>query len=160
MATRKAVRKLGLAALAPTGLRWTEDVGILGLRVAAGSMIAVFHGWHKLTQGLAFLRDGSSWPLLADVEALGLPGPIFGAFAATITQLVGGICVTVGFLTRPAALAIFGSLTVAVFANVAMGDDPQLAAVYAVMFAALTLIGGGRWSIDAVVFGRGKYGAI
>jgi putative oxidoreductase len=96
---------------------------------------------------------GTHWPLLDDVEALGLPFAVVGAFAATVTQLVGGLAVATGFSTRFAALAVAGSLLVAAYSNFLVGKDNQLALLYAVLFAGFTFYGGGRYSADAILFG-------
>jgi putative oxidoreductase len=142
--------------LAPNTGSSVSDFGAALLRLTAGLFLAHYHGWHKLVQGLAYRSRGEAWPLLADVEEIGMPFPVYGAFAATITQLVGGVFVAAGLLTRPAALAVTGSLLVAVYANLRMKKDNQLAALYALLFAGFALYGGGRYSLDAVLFGLGS----
>jgi putative oxidoreductase len=129
-----------------------SHLGILLIRVGAGLFLAVFHGWHKLVQGIAYVQHGTHWPLLEDVELLGTPFPVMAAFAATVTQLLGGLAVAAGFLTRFAAFAITVSLLVAAYSNILMAKDNQLALLYAVVFGGFTLCGGGRYSIDAILF--------
>ena len=125
-----------------------SNSGALVIRLTAGLFIAGFHGWHKLAQGLAYVQHGSHWPLLDDVQGIGLPFPVIGAFAATVTQLLGGLAVAAGFLTRPAAFAVATSLVVAAYSNFLSNKDNQLALLYCLLFAGFALYGGGRYSID------------
>ena len=130
-----------------------SNSGALFIRISTGFFIAGFHGWHKLAQGLAYLQHGSHWPLLDDVEGIGLPFPVIGAFAATVTQLLGGLAVAAGFLTRLAAFAVAMSLVVAAYSNFLSNKDNQLALLYCLLFAGFTLYGGGRYSVDERLFG-------
>ncbi|MDP9291145.1 MAG: DoxX family protein [Verrucomicrobiota bacterium] len=140
--------------LAPNTDCAASHIGALVLRVTAGLFLARYHGWHKLVQGIRHLSREEAWPLLGDVEEIGMPFPVYGAFAATITQLIGGVAVAIGLLTRPAALAVTVSLLVAVYSNVRMKKDNQLAALYALLFVGFSLYGGGRYSLDAILFSR------
>lgn len=147
--------RLILVALTPNTDSVSSNIGALVLRVGVGFFLAGLHGWHKLVQGIEYLQRGTHWPLLEDVELLGTPLPVFAAFAATATQWLGGLAVAAGFLTRFAAFAVTISLLVAAYSNFLMGKDNQLAMLYAVIFAGLTLYGGGRYSVDAILFERG-----
>jgi hypothetical protein len=75
------------------------------------------------------------------------------AFAATVTQLLGGLAVAAGFLTRLAAFAVAMSLVVAAYSNFLSNKDNQLALLYCLLFAGFTLYGGGRYSVDQRLFG-------
>lgn len=140
--------------LAPNPQSKLSHFGALVIRVGVGLFIAGFHGWHKLAQGIAYIQSGTHWPLLEDVQTLGLPLPVVNAFAATIIQLVGGVAVAAGFLTRFAAFAVAVSLCVAAYSNLLTGKDNQLALLYAVIFFGFSLYGGGWYSVDAKLFGR------
>ena len=131
-----------------------SQAGICIVRLAAGLFIAGFHGWPKLLQGLAHVRSGTAWPVLDGIVTLGIPFPTFWAFAATITYLVSGLLVAIGFLTRFAALDVLSTLLMAVYANSQLGRDNQLTLLYTVIFAGFVLCGGGRYSLDALLFGR------
>jgi putative oxidoreductase len=130
-----------------------SNSGALVIRLATGLFIAGFHGWHKLAQGLAYVQHGSHWPLLDDVEGIGLPFPVIGAFAATVTQLLGGLAVAAGFLTRLAAFAVAMSLVVAAYSNFLSHKENQLALLYCLLFTGFALYGGGRYSVDERLFG-------
>jgi putative oxidoreductase len=130
-----------------------SNTGALVIRLSTGLFIAGFHGWHKLAQGLAYVQHGSHWPLLDDVEGIGLPFPVIGAFAATVTQLLGGLAVAAGFLSRLAAFAVATSLVVAAYSNFLSNKENQLALLYCLLFTGFALYGGGRYSVDERLFG-------
>jgi len=130
-----------------------SNCGALIIRLATGLFIAGFHGWHKLAQGLAYVQHGSHWPLLDDVEGVGLPFPVIGAFAATVTQLLGGLAVAAGFLTRLAAFAVAMSLVVAAYSNFLSSKENQLSLLYCLLFTGFALYGGGRYSVDERLLG-------
>ncbi len=142
------------ALLAPNTQTRTSHAGAAVVRVAAGLFLAGLHGWQKVVEGVAYLQSGTAWPLLEDVHLLGLPFPVASAFAATFTQLLGGLALAAGFLTRFAALAVAVSLAVAAYSNLQMGKDNQLALLYALIFFGFALYGGGWYSVDAWLFGR------
>jgi hypothetical protein len=50
---------------------------------------------------------------------------------------------------------MFGSLLVAVYGNLQLGRDSHVAMFYAVLFLGIALCGPGRYSVDALLFGRG-----
>ena len=142
------------ALLAPNAQRRMSHAGAAVIRIGVGLFIAGFHGWHKLIEGVSYLQRGAAWPLLEDVNALGLPWPVAAAFAATFIQFIGGLAIAAGFLTRFAALALAVSLAVAAYSNLQMAKDNQLALLYALIFFGFGLYGGGWYSADAWLFGR------
>jgi putative oxidoreductase len=81
----------------------------------------------------------------ADRPTLGLQG---------IIELVGGILILIGFLTRPVAFVLAGDMAVAYFmAHAPRGFFPmlnggQLAILYCFVFLYLFVAGGGVWSLD------------
>lgn len=119
-----------------------SDTGLLILRVAFGAGM-VYHGYGKVTGDLSKFVEG--------VAALGFPMPFFFAWAAALSEFLGGLFLMAGFLTRPSALLIAFTMAVAAFGRHA--DDPfqkkELALAY--LFAALCLIftGSGRLGADA-----------
>lgn len=58
------------------------------------------------------------------VDSLGFPLPALFAWAAKLSEFVGGICLILGALTRPAALFI--AVTMGVAAFIAHASDPWL----------------------------------
>ncbi len=90
------------------------------------------------------------------VENLGFPAPALFAWLAGFAEAIGGILIAVGFLTRPMALMLAFTMVVAGFMQ--HGADPfrekELALLYLAVFVAQFLVGGGRWSIDALMSRR------
>lgn len=125
------------------------DSGLLWLRVLMGLGMA-WHGYGKVFGGpMAGMVEG--------VAKMGFPMPEFFAWAAALSELLGGVFLVLGFMTRPAAL--FVAITMVVAAFVAHGPDPfkvkELALAYLVMAIALLLTGPGRLSIDGWLCKRG-----
>ena len=119
------------------------DFGLLWLRVLLGLGMA-FHGWGKIFGGrMHGFAEG--------VAAMGFPLPEFFAWAAALSELIGGLFVVFGIATRPAAAFIFFTMFIAAF--VRHGADPfkkkELALAYLAMSGAVALLGAGRWSLDA-----------
>lgn len=135
------------------------DLGLLLVRVAAGTMLAI-HGFEKL-QNID--------PFVAQVKQMELPAPEAAAWAATIAEFFGGIFLVGGLLTRAAALLAGITMAVAVFKAHAnqhfTGPSNDLSVVYkqfaTVLLGAcagLVLAGPGRFSIDLVMAGAGGGG--
>ncbi|ROT28278.1 DoxX family protein [Micromonospora sp. HM5-17] len=79
-----------------------------------------------------------------------------GWYAAVI-QFVGGALVLVGLGTRVAALVCSGSMAYAYFvvhqpeALLPLNNGGELAALFCWSFLLVAVLGGGRWSMDAVL---------
>jgi putative oxidoreductase len=82
------VRILSLPFLHPL-----RDLGLLSLRLGIGVVLAV-HGWAKWLSGPGGWVSGK---VLAD---LGLPSPEILAWLVLVVELVGGVLIVLGFLTR------------------------------------------------------------
>jgi putative oxidoreductase len=118
------------------------SVGILLLRIGAGSMMVFGHGWGKL---VGFGKMSEGFPSVMGIGSA--PSLALAVFA----ELVCSALVVVGVATRFAALNVL--ITMLVAALLIHGDDPfatkELALAYATMFGALVFTGAGRYSIDA-----------
>jgi putative oxidoreductase len=135
-------------------MRRTKDqlnsIGILLLRVGAGGLLFFAHGLPKLQH----------WSERAPEFAnpIGL-GPEVSFSLVVFAEVVCALAVTLGVATRVAAAPIVFFLLIGAF--VQHGTDPfsdkELALVYAVPFAALTLTGGGRHALDTLIL-RGRAG--
>ena len=124
----------------------------------------------RLIIGLMFACHGGQ-------KLLGFPGGGHGSaeglmLLGGIVELVGGLMIAFGFLTRLAAFISAGEMAVAYFmvhaAGKAIGHAPtateqffpilnkgELAVVLCWVFLFMVFYGPGRWSIDALI-GRGK----
>lgn len=117
-------------------------------------MIFVIHGCHKLLQAIAYFRKGRPWKLAEEVAEMKFPFPVPSAIAATLAQFVFSILLILGLFTRPSALILAGTLSVAVLQNRLARRDPQLALLYAFAVITLALTGPGPHSLNAVGFGQ------
>lgn len=140
------------------------SVGLLILRLGVGGYMAT-HGWGKVDMVL-----NRRWDQFPDPIGLGqAPGLIMAAGA----EFVCAILVAIGLLTRFAAAPVVFTMAVAAF--VIHRADPWMAGEAARLFQAgqaqswaskepallflipfLTLVftGAGRYSLDALIFGR------
>ena len=138
---------------------WRLDCATLILRVACG-LIFIPHGWSKV------FGSGGVATFAQSLPSYGIP--TFLGYLAAYSELVGGILLIVGLLTRIDAALLAGTMSVAAFV-VQLPDalhDPDNTgknkvfaairsmelplSILAAMFA-LVLLGGGRWSLDALV---------
>jgi putative oxidoreductase len=147
-----------------------RDIGLLILRLA-GLCLALSHGWTKVA-GLASGQDG----FIKGVAELGLPAPVFFAWAAALSEFPGGLFVFFGLGTRIAAAFAASTMVVAAVGHhhihglllnalgVAPVSDevrkawgnPELALIYLLVFASITLLGPGRFAIDARFGPKGR----
>lgn len=125
------------------------SAGLLVIRLFTGLGIAA-HGWDKVFG--AYGVGGFAGFL----GKAGVPLPGLSAWLSVGAELLGGLLVAAGFLTRPAAALLAFNMLVAAalghwgayFLPAGMEYALNLAAVY----AGLALLGAGRFSVDAKVF--------
>ncbi|RKH65259.1 DoxX family protein [Corallococcus llansteffanensis] len=117
-------------------LGWTVVRAVFGLTLAFG------HGLGKVTGDMSGFAGA--------VERLGFPAPTFFAWCAALAEFLGGLCVALGLVTRPAALVAGFTMGVALVQHHA---DPfgkmELALLYLTVMVAAVIIGGGPFSLDA-----------
>jgi putative oxidoreductase len=118
------------------------DLGLLWLRLMMGLGMA-YHGYGKVF-------GGYMPKVIEGVGGLGFPAPTFFAWAASLSELVGGLLIALGLGTRIAAF--FVAFTMAVAAFRAHANDPfqvkELALAYLVISIAFMLTGPGAYSLD------------
>lgn len=141
----------------------TTDYALLLLRMA-GLLLAVGHGWGKI-YGLATGAEG----FIGGVERLGLPMPVLFAWAAGLSEFVGGLLVAAGLMTRTAAFFAACTMATAAFVRhqsllvfgawlgiasptpeaLQAAGDPERALLFLIIMLAIVLTGAGKLSLDS-----------
>jgi putative oxidoreductase len=129
-------------------VRLTEVTHTL-LRVGAG-LFFMLHGGQKLLGWFGGFggQPGATAPLMS---LMGLAG---------VLELVGGVLILIGLLTRPVAFLLSGQMAVAYFmAHFPRGFWPiensgEPAALFSLIFLYFAAAGAGRYSVDALISRR------
>jgi len=118
------------------------------LRVVLGA-IFIAHGFQKISHGMPDFAH--------TVAQLGFPLPSLFAWAAALSEFLGGICVLVGLFTRYAALAIAIVMAVAVakvHLHEGLVDGYEFPLTLLTVAVAIVLLGAGPASVDHTVLHR------
>lgn len=125
------------------------DAGLLILRVFTGVLL-IHHGYEKLANIENFAD--------AFVRPLHLPFPIFLSYVAAFSEVIGSWLLITGLLTRMGALAVAGTISVAIYhAIVTAGFNIYLLELLGLYFAAAVAVlacGPGVFSIDELIARR------
>jgi putative oxidoreductase len=128
-----------------------SGAALLALRLVMGPMLA-YHGYRKLDAGVE--------KFVATVDRLGFPLPELLARATIVIELVGGICLALGLLTRiwggfvtAQMLLIVAKvkLSVGLLGPPGKGGGFELDLLYAVTAAALLIAGPGLFALDHAI---------
>ena len=126
---------------------WMTHLVPTTLRVLVGMMM-IYHGTPKVFEGTSGLSEA--------LASRGWPLPWLLGVLTAYTEFAGGILLTVGFLTRPVAVAMAVLFFIITF--VFHGGDPfgdkELPLLYFVLSVAIVLYGPGRVSVDQYVINR------
>jgi putative oxidoreductase len=117
----------------------SRDRALLLLRVLTGGVFVAF-GAGK------FVNHGSE---LASFRTYGLPAPEIFVIAIGVIELIGGLLLVAGVLTRPAALVLAGDMIGAiVVSGIAQGEVISLTLAPAELVAMLVLLRTGPGSLS------------
>jgi len=154
---RPAERLRPVFATTSSGL--PVDVALLAVRVAL-AWVFIYYGAAKLFG--AFPGEGlhgiDQTALYMSQTAHLRPGEFFAVLAGLI-EFGGGIAMALGFCTRLAGLALFGDMVMAMITvtwatgllSTSVPPGYQLNLALATLALTATLIGAGRFSIDALI---------
>ena len=125
------------------------DLGLLILRVFTGALL-IHHGYEKLANIENFAD--------AFVRPLHLPFPILLSYVAAFSEVIGSWLLITGLLTRMGALAVAGTISVAIYhAIVTAGFNIYLLELLGLYFASAVAVlacGPGVFSIDELIARR------
>jgi putative oxidoreductase len=134
--------------LHPSAVGIRGSIGLLLLRLVVGTAF-LFHGWPKIQNPMQWMGNS------------GIPGALQAL--AALSEFGGGIALILGLLTPLASLAIAATMSVAIglvhlpnqhpFVGVPGKPSYELAAVYLAAAMVFLLVGPGRLSLDAFLFG-------
>jgi putative oxidoreductase len=115
----------------------------------------------RVMTGLAFLEHGTGkildFPVLQGLDDM--PGVM--VTGTGLLELVGGVLIVIGLMTRPAAFILSGYMAVAFFmVHFPLSFFPALnhgeaALLYCFVFLFLAAAGPGPWSLDEILAGAG-----
>jgi len=139
-----ALRRLASAYFLPEGP--LANTALLLLRLTIGVMM-IHHGQEKLADPQQFADTY--------VASLHLPFPLFFAYAAGFSELIGSWLLILGLLTPLGALAITGTMSVAAYQHILTAGLNiyvlELVVLYLGGSLALVLLGPGRISFDGAI---------
>lgn len=125
-----------------SGLSFIGNAGIALLRIFTGISLALAHGIGKIPVSDQFVEGTAK---------LGFPMPVVFAWAAALSEFVGGIFLALGLFTRISGFLVAFTMAVAAF-GVHLNDPygkKELALFYLFVGLCFMLKGAGDWSIDA-----------
>ena len=122
------------------------SLGFLLLRLCVGVLL-IHHGYEKL-DNIENFAD-------AFVRPLHLPFPIFLSYVAAFSEIVGSWFLITGFATRLGALAIFGTISIAIYhAIMTSGFNIYLLELLGLYWGGafcILLNGPGKFSLDYLI---------
>ncbi len=123
------------------------EFGLFLSRIFIGLSMAFAHGLGKI-------QDPSG--VIKGAAGMGFPMPEFFGWAAAISEFVFALLLALGLATRPAALMLIATMSVAAFVRHAPDDfaTKEKALLYLAVFVIYLFFGGGRWSLDALLVKR------
>jgi putative oxidoreductase len=150
MPTSRAAPLAGLTVVAPAVCAYLQrtgllaSVGLLLLRLSIGGLM-IHHGQEKLADPQQFANTY--------VASLHLPFPLFFAYAAGFSELIGSWLVILGLLTPVGALALSSTMAMAAYQHISTAGFNiyvlELVLLYLGGSLALLFNGPGRFSFDA-----------
>jgi putative oxidoreductase len=126
------------------GLSTPANLALTILRVFAGFSIMMAHGLAKLPPSAQFVQGAAG---------IGFPLPGAFAWAASLSEFLGGAFLAIGLFTRVSAFFVCCTMVTALTG--VHYNDPyakkELASLYLAIAGAFLIMGANDWSIDRVL---------
>lgn len=124
-------------------------------------VIRLYWGWQFFQAGKGKLQNIGQ--VVEFFQSLNIPYPLLGAYAAAVTECVGGLCLLLGFASRLAAIPLTVTMVVAYAtahraALAGILQDPETFVTQApfpflMVSLIILLFGPGLFSIDGIIKG-------
>lgn len=124
-------------------MKEANTTGFAIIRIITG-LLMVYHGFEIFDS--VQMQEYASWDSVKS-----MPFPIFWAYLGKGAELVGGILLTIGFMTRPAAILLALTMLFICFkiGNGKFWYDAQHPFLFALLSMIYFFTGPGKWSIDS-----------
>ena len=132
------------------------DLGLLALR-SAGFLLAFTFGIQKIGWYITALHSKAplaSVGLAPLIAKMGFPASVVLALWITFNESIGAFLIGCGLFTRVLAISSALGMIGALYTSVQLAEDWLRAALYLIVFIALSLMGPGRFSIDRLLQSR------
>jgi putative oxidoreductase len=128
-------------------LPWQQSTGIALLRLIMGFFM-IYHGWEIFDA--AKMNGYFEWGMFKSNSGRVL------AYVGKIAELIGGVILFLGFLTRVAALILVATMTYITFfvGNGIIWYEDQHPFMFVLLGLVFVFTGPGRWSLDQKVFAK------
>ena len=124
-----------------SGLSFAANAGLTLLRIFAGVALLMSHGMGKVPPSEQFISGTAN---------IGFPVPVFFAWAAALSESLGGAFLALGLFTRVSSFFIFCVMLTALLG--VHRTDPfqkqELAFMYLFISLAFMIMGANDWSLD------------
>ncbi|MEO8574327.1 MAG: DoxX family protein [Pyrinomonadaceae bacterium] len=124
-----------------SGLSWQANAGLTLLRIFAGVALLMSHGMGKIPPSEGVIGNAAS---------MGFPLPTLFAWAAALSESLGGAFLALGLFTRVSSFFILCTMLTAllgVHRNDPFGKQ-ELAFLYFFISLAFLIMGANDWSFD------------
>jgi putative oxidoreductase len=132
--------------------RWSPQL-LAVLRIVAG-LLFMAHGSMKM---FGYPPSPQPMPPFDPTSQMGVAGML---------EVFGGLAIVLGLLTRLVAFVLSGEMAVAYFqAHAPQSSFPTLnggepAVLFCFLFLYFSFVGAGAWSVDALIWNRGRSGRV
>ena len=123
-----------------------QNKGLALIRIVTGLLMA-YHGLEVFER--AKMAEYLKWDVIKS-----LPAPEFMVYLGKTLELVSGICIALGLFTRLAALFLAINMLFICFkvGNGKFWYEDQHPFIFALLAMVFFFTGGGRWSVDSLLF--------